>query len=448
MGHSSGSDLDANESPSRDDFYVEPSPDSSYPGSTEPSSQPLPPPRLPGSGRPRRAYALPRRYQDLLPEPPAPAQRPSEPVHRRVTFIVRNYFKSAVNTFGIFREYLYRPSYDPDTFLAPEDLYVNQRDPPAPKPTEVVDPLYLNSPPYTSQTAQLLMEWQHNGNSQKSDAEINDLVQDVLLNPQFKLNELAGFNAFRESRRIDEMDKKPPFLDNFTKVSVEIDVPSGDAGVPSRKFSIPGLFYRKLTSVIQSAFSQPLASKFHFSPYRLVHQSPNSDKQERLFCELYDSDAFLEEHDKVQRAPLPADDSDCKREKVVAALMLWSDSTHLANFGTAKMWPLYMLFGNLSKYIRTQPNSGACHHMGYIPSLSDAILAEIGKFHMKWNIKKQQKEVTKHLRRELMQAVWSFLLDDDFLHAYKYGIVIKCHDGIERRVYPRIFTYSADYPEK
>ena len=47
-----------------------------------------------------------------------------------------------------------------------------------------------------------------------------------------------------------------------------------------------------------------------------------------------------------------------------------------------------------------------------------------------------------------MHAVWQFLLDGDFLHAYRYGMVILCHDGIERRVYPRIITYSADYPEK
>jgi len=47
-----------------------------------------------------------------------------------------------------------------------------------------------------------------------------------------------------------------------------------------------------------------------------------------------------------------------------------------------------------------------------------------------------------------MHAVWTTILDDDFLHAYKYGIVIKCVDGIERRIYPRFFTYSADYPEK
>ncbi|KAF9543337.1 hypothetical protein CPC08DRAFT_755956 [Agrocybe pediades] len=59
------------------------------------------------------------------------------------------------------------------------------------------------------------------------------------------------------------------------------------------------------------------------------------------------------------------------------------------------------------------------------------------------------KDILTHLRRELMHAVWELLLDDEFLHAYKYGIVIRCQsDGIERRIYPRIFTYSADYPEK
>jgi hypothetical protein len=47
-----------------------------------------------------------------------------------------------------------------------------------------------------------------------------------------------------------------------------------------------------------------------------------------------------------------------------------------------------------------------------------------------------------------MQAIWKKILDNDFLHAYTYGIVIKCIDGIERRIYPRLFTYSADYPEK
>jgi len=47
-----------------------------------------------------------------------------------------------------------------------------------------------------------------------------------------------------------------------------------------------------------------------------------------------------------------------------------------------------------------------------------------------------------------MHAIWEKILDAEFIHAYTYGIVIECIDGIERRIYPRFFTYSADYPEK
>jgi hypothetical protein len=53
-----------------------------------------------------------------------------------------------------------------------------------------------------------------------------------------------------------------------------------------------------------------------------------------------------------------------------------------------------------------------------------------------------------HCRREVMHAQWEILLDDEFMEAYKHGIVVECCDGITRRFYPRFFIYSADYPEK
>ena len=31
-----------------------------------------------------------------------------------------------------------------------------------------------------------------------------------------------------------------------------------------------------------------------------------------------------------------------------------------------------------------------------------------------------------------MHGIWKFLLDEDFIHAYKYGMVVKCVDGIKR----------------
>jgi len=53
-----------------------------------------------------------------------------------------------------------------------------------------------------------------------------------------------------------------------------------------------------------------------------------------------------------------------------------------------------------------------------------------------------------HCRREVLHAQWNILLDEEFIDAYQRGIVVDCCDGITRRFYPRLLTYSADYPEK
>lgn len=47
-----------------------------------------------------------------------------------------------------------------------------------------------------------------------------------------------------------------------------------------------------------------------------------------------------------------------------------------------------------------------------------------------------------------MQQIWLQLLDTDFMEAYEHGIVLECGDGVLRRLFPRLLTYSADYPEK
>ena len=197
----------------------------------------------------------------------------------------------------------------------------------------------------------MLMNWKDSGTSTKSDAEVNRLVNDVLLDPDFKLEDLQGFNVARENKRDDAVEKKSPFSDSFQMADINIQVPSGTRGIPPGTFSVPGLVYRKLTAVIQAAFSSPLASHFHFSPFKLFHMSA-SGEEERVFSEVYNSDVFIEEHDNVQRARLPPDQPDCKLEKVIVALMVWSDSTHLANFGTAKLWQIYFHFGVKETYGR------------------------------------------------------------------------------------------------
>ncbi|KAJ3855522.1 hypothetical protein EV368DRAFT_72215 [Lentinula lateritia] len=276
--------------------------------------------------------------------------------------------------------------------------------------------------------------FQNNGNSTKSNSKMDGLAR-ILQWPDFHVTELKGYN------------ERNQFKDSFIKTAVEIEVPSGSPQIPSKRFRISQLLYWDPLSVICAAFADWVASQFHFMPFKLFQEFDSDDGETISQCvqtNLYNSDVFLEEHKNLCRAP--TDDKDCKQEKVVAVLMCWSDATQLANFGTAKLWPIYMLFGNLSKYIQASPNTGAIHHLAYIPTIPDLVKYEILKFNGNW--KTQAKEIMAHCNRELYHAVWRFLLNDAFLHAYKYGIVIKCFDGVERRVYPRFFTYSADYPEK
>jgi hypothetical protein len=58
------------------------------------------------------------------------------------------------------------------------------------------------------------------------------------------------------------------------------------------------------------------------------------------------------------------------------------------------------------------------------------------------------KQLMAHCRRELLHTQWEVLLDEEFLIAYKHGIVVVCCDGNARRFYPRLITYSGDYKEK
>ena len=57
-------------------------------------------------------------------------------------------------------------------------------------------------------------------------------------------------------------------------------------------------------------------------------------------------------------------------------------------------------------------------------------------------------ETRRFCRRELFCQIWLFLINEKFMKAYTEGIVVMCGDGIKRRMFLRIFTYSADYMEK
>jgi len=332
-------------------------------------------------GRPKRNRRLPARYRDEVPysappvivSPPDPEPDPEpEPAPRlpRVLLIVRDGLKTVLGSFGLWRNYAHRPSYDPDSVVPDDDLA-------KPAPDHTLDrarPAHPGPPwPYQNMSVYRFMTWLNTGSKLKSEGEMQRLVDEVLQAEDFNPLDLRGLNVRHENRVLDLSEKTLPLIDDFKKASVSIEVPSGDKNVGPTKFTIPGLRYRTLTSVIRSAFQHPLAHHYHFSPFKLFHKPPDSPESERVYSEVYNSDAFIEEHDRIQRhGELPLDDPHCKREKVIAALMFWSDATLLAQFGTMKLWPIYLMLGNLSKYIRAKMDSGACHHVAYIPSVRNS----------------------------------------------------------------------------
>lgn len=356
------------------------------PGVCEPqvhhqSAQSPPPPALPAlttSGRLKRNYRLPARYEDVPPVGPAPIpsssafpqMAPGSLALPRVILHVRDTIRTGYNAFGILREYPHRPSYDPDTSVPDNDLsnYPSMQPPDQTHPTRK----HTRNPPWPFQNMSiyLLMEWLITGGNKKSLGEI-DRLADIIRSPEFKQDDLAGFSARQENRRFDLSDTGAPdnpySHDGWMESSVCVSVPTGvrESGGQGQPFIVPGLHRRSLLAVIKTALIDVTAKQFHFSPFKRFWKTA-SGTEERCFDEAYTSDSWLDAHNTLQKQP---NEPGCKLEKVILGLMFWSDSTHLANFGTAKVWPLYMYFANLSKYFRGKPNSGASHHVAYIPSV-------------------------------------------------------------------------------
>jgi hypothetical protein len=321
-------------------------------------------------GRPRRKARLPQRFRDDLPPPapliiPGPIPLPPEPIEEPV---FAPDFTSEQNTFGIFRVYSGgKPTFNPD------DSEAHNIEPP--NPSHHGPPLdHLPSyHPFDNSTIFGLMSWYYNGSNTKSINDLNKLVTEILLAEDFSQEHLKGFEAGKEYKRLDDYQKDPgPGLaaqDGWIEASVPISLPcdgfSFQTEADAPIYYVEGLLYRKLLEVIKVAFTESAAEQFHTSPFQEFWKPSPDATPERLYSEIYNSDAFIEEHIQIRSQPRP----DCNLETVVASIMLWSDSTHLTSFGNASLWPIYLYLGNQSKYTRGKPTSFAGHHMAYIPKV-------------------------------------------------------------------------------
>jgi hypothetical protein len=233
---------------------------------------------------------------------------------------------------------------------------------------------------FSSPTAGLLMCWQYSGTNAKSAAELNRLAT-FIDDPLFNKEDAHGFSHTREKKLLNDFlkDKSNPFRTEhgWHQSSVDISLPKEKVKWNSEEdapvLTIPGVYHRSLTDIITSVFEDTVASSFHMTPFRQLWKI-SEERTINVFSEAYSSPAFVEAHAEINALPRDPDDN---LERVVASLMMWSDATHLANFGDASLWPFYLFFANQSKYTRGKPTASACHHVAYIPTVSSITQREV-----------------------------------------------------------------------
>ena len=375
-----------------------------------------PPPTT--SGHQRR---FPRRYQDFLPssttniphlppkqvlQPPSHSDPQSPNTRSPSPPPQPNVIKTDRDEFGLYRLYTSYPHTNPDEM---QDLESRCDAPGLATASRNggkrwwtgFGHLMLDLPiqkdgffvPFLNATVFRLMNWFYSGSSFKSIAELQSLVDDVILAPDFKISDLDGFNAKRELRRLDgeaetNSNNSPstPFANTnrWKQSSVYIRLPcekvlQKEDTAPT--LEVPGVYHRSLIEVITMALQDAAAKTFHFTPFSLFWQQFSESTPERVYSEIYNSDSFLEEDEKVKKLP---PEPGHQYEHAIAALMVASDSTHLGQFGAAALWPIYTFFGNQSKYDRVKPTQFAAHHTAYIPSVTQPFLTAIVvlKFHL------------------------------------------------------------------
>ena len=100
-----------------------------------------------------------------------------------------------------------------------------------------------------------------------------------------------------------------------------------------------------------------------------MHWCPDPDKpheHQQVYADAYMLDSMIQAQMVVDALPCVEGDT---REHVVLGLMFASDLVQLMSFGSASVWPIYLMFANQPKQERVIPTCHVVHHLAYVPSV-------------------------------------------------------------------------------
>lgn len=330
----------------------------------------------------RREIQLPMRYRDVLPNPPAalPPRPQSPPPTREVTPPLalttpppRTILQSSRNKFGLFRQYYatHFPVHDPDGHTTSDDLLDTASN------DSLLDTANLIRP-YPTLSSFLLGEWYWNDGLKKSQSNFANLLK-IVGHPDFRPEDVSNVDWRHIDARLggtlehelgDDWEDDEDRNGDWTETKIRIKVPfHSRMRLPGQEiFEAGKLHHRKLVSVIRDKLSRPdFQPHLHVEPYELYWQPSEICQPIRVQGELYSSPAFIEAHRALQDSP---PEPGCDLPRAIIGIMFASDGTQLTSFSDAKLWPVYLAFGNESKYRRSKPSCHAFEHIAYFESVS------------------------------------------------------------------------------
>ena len=235
--------------------------------------------------------------------------------------------------------------------------------------------------PYPNQSSFLLGDWHWNHGNQKSRESFSELLN-IIGNPEFnpddvrhtkwaKIDAKLAKNNFDGQSDEDEEDEAE-WIDedagwHRTPINISVPFHSRSKTPGLQNYIVGDLYHRSFVSIIREKLANREDDRnFHYEPYELFWKPTDSSDDIRIHGELYTSPAFLDANREVQDSP---GEPGCDLPRVVVAMMLASDATHLTSFGNAKLWPSYLYFGNESKYHRCKPTCHLCNHVAYFQAV-------------------------------------------------------------------------------
>jgi hypothetical protein len=307
------------------------------------------------------------------PSPPCPDATPS------LGSRIRDAFRTNRNIFGLVRKYHSKkpPSHDPEEHINLQDL--------SDQPVAAVD---VNSQtlnqdtfyPYPNESSFRLGYWYWNHGYQKSRESFTQLLN-IVGNSNFRPEDVRHTEWSSIDVKLakndfdvdaDEGEERDWFDEDagWHRTPVNISVPfHSRSKIPGpQNYTIGDLYHRSLVSVIREKLANPHDDQhFHYEPFTLLWTPSDLTEEVQVHGEIYTSAAFLDAHREVQDLP---GEPECDLPRVVVAMMFASDATQLTSFGTAKLWPCYLYFGNESKYKRCKPTCHLCNHVAYFQTVS------------------------------------------------------------------------------